>query len=117
MVINPTIPTERPAYQPGKDDDKSVGHFQRLATLLHCLRCGGELELQQTGFGCVACSTVFPVTDRVARFVESQGYAANFGFEWTRYARTQLDDESSQFSERQFLESTGFNPHELRGKL
>src|SRR5438876_9329176 len=110
MVFNTTVPTRQPAYQSRKNDDYSVEHFQRLATLLCCLRCGGELELQDAGFRCVACSTLFPITERVLRFVESQGYAANFGFEWTRYARTQLDDETSQLSEQQFLESTGFNP-------
>ena len=62
------------------------------------------------------CATIFPVTNGVLRFVESQGYAENFGFEWGKYARTQLDSEISNLSERQFIKSTGFTPEELRGK-
>ena len=97
-------------------DTSASAHFERLAPILRCLRCRGQLTLQDSGFQCCACSNVFPITNGVLRFVESQGYAENFGFEWTKYARTQLDDEVSNVSERQFLESTGFNPEELKGK-
>ena len=84
--------------------------------MLRCLRCKGELTLRDTGLQCRNCSTIFPVTNGVVRFVESQGYAENFGFEWGKYSRTQLDNEVSKLSEQQFVESTGFSPEELRGK-
>lgn len=96
--------------------ESSLEHFRPLLPLLRCLRCSGELEQADAGFRCPGCAAIFPITRRVARFVDSQGYAENFGFEWTRYARTQLDNEFSQLSEQQFLESTGFSPNELQGK-
>ena len=116
MVSKTTVPVEQSTSLVGKPDDYSIRHFQDLTGLLRCLHCSGELDLRETGFCCRNCSAIFPITNRVARFAESQGYAENFGFEWTKYARTQLDDEVSQISEQQFLESTGFTADELRGK-
>lgn len=107
MVADPTSGTQA---------DSSNNHFQRLTPMLRCLRCSGELESRQADLRCRVCSAIFPITNRVLRFVESQDYVKNFGFEWTKYSRTQLDNEMSQLSERQFLEYTGFNPDELRGK-
>ena len=101
---------------PGGREDYGVGHFQDLTALLRCLRCNGPLDLRDTGFGCRKCSATFPITNGVVRFVESQGYAENFGFEWSKYARTQLDNEVSQLSERQLVEYTGFSPDQLSGK-
>jgi 2-polyprenyl-3-methyl-5-hydroxy-6-metoxy-1,4-benzoquinol methylase len=97
-------------------DQSTAARFEPLLPMLRCLRCRGKLGIQESGLRCSNCSTLFPVTNGVLRFVDSQGYAENFGFEWTKYARTQLDDEVSNLSERQFLESTGFNPPDLKGK-
>ena len=85
--------------------------------MLRCLRCKGDLGLHDNGVQCRNCATIFPVTNGVLRFVESQGYAENFGFEWGKYSRTQLDNEVSNLSERQFVESTGFSPEELQRQM
>ena len=37
---------------------------------------------------------VWPVSDGIPRFVESQGYAGAFGFQWARHAQTQLDSHN-----------------------
>lgn len=116
MVSNTTVPAQQSTPQIGHREDYSVGHFQRLTEMLGCLRCSGQLDLRDTGFACRKCSATYPITNGVLRFVESQGYAENFGFEWSKYARTQLDNEVSQLSERQLLEYTGFNPDQLYGK-
>ena len=94
----------------------SFSRLHQLTPMLRCLRCRSGLELGSDRFTCRECSTVYPITNGVARFVESEEYAENFGFEWTKYARTQLDNEVSQVSERQFIESTGFDPAELGDK-
>jgi SAM-dependent methyltransferase len=47
--------------------------------------------------------------------VESEGYAGNFGFEWTIHRETQLDGASGE-SEASFRLKTGFKPDELKGK-
>jgi SAM-dependent methyltransferase len=48
------------------------------------------------------------------QFVEAQKYADSFGFQWSKYARAQLDDENSEII---FRRKTGFTPTELAGKL
>ena len=53
----------------------------------------------------------------IPRFVESQLYAGNFGFEWTVHRRTQLDDTSSNTSEQAFAQKTGLTPEDVRGQL
>ena len=116
MGSNTTAPVQEAVPQTISNQDSRVAHFERLAPMLRCLRCKCELALQNYGFQCRVCSSVFPITNGVLRFVESQGYAENFGFEWGKYSRTQLDNEISNLSERQFLESTGFSPAELKGK-
>jgi len=116
MVSKTPVPVELHTSRVGKPDNCRITHFQAVTGLLRCLHCSGKLELEDAGFSCRNCSAMFPITNGVARFVESKGYAENFGFEWTKYARTQLDDEVSQISEQQFLESTGFTADELHGK-
>jgi SAM-dependent methyltransferase len=116
MVSKTIVQAQERTSRTGKQESYAVEHFQGLTGLLRCLSCSGQLELQDTGFSCRKCSVIFPITNGVLRCVDSQGYAENFGFEWSKYARTQLDNEISQTSERQFLESTGFTPDELSGK-
>jgi SAM-dependent methyltransferase len=116
MVPDTKVSVEDPISPATSGHDSRAAHFERLIPMLRCLRCKGELALRDTGLQCRSCSAVFPITNGVLRFVETQGYAENFGFEWGKYARTQLDNEVSTLSERQFIESTGFSPEELKGK-
>ena len=116
MASNTTSATEEPISQARNSQGSRAAHFERLIPMLRCLRCKGDLGLHDNGLQCRKCSSIFPITNGVLRFVESQGYAENFGFEWGKYARTQLDNEISKLSEQQFIESTGFSPAELRGK-
>jgi len=88
-----------------------------VRAILRCPRCGGKLNDQPTGLECAACETAFPVVGGVVRFVEAEKYASSFGFQWSAYARTQLDDDESHESETDFRNRTGFGPDELRGKL
>jgi 2-polyprenyl-3-methyl-5-hydroxy-6-metoxy-1,4-benzoquinol methylase len=116
MISNITGPAEQPSSLSTNREDSSSARFARIAHKLRCLRCGAELLPQGSGLKCGVCSTVFPITNGVLRFVNSEAYAGNFGFEWTKYARTQLDSEVSNLSERQIRECTGFTPAELEAK-
>lgn len=94
--------------------------------LLICPKCSSELRLsgpaepsKDLHEGELKCRNAhnFPIIGGVPRFVSSELYVENFGFEWNLHARTQLDDTTSDESERVFRAKTGFTPEEIRGKL
>jgi 2-polyprenyl-3-methyl-5-hydroxy-6-metoxy-1,4-benzoquinol methylase len=89
-----------------------------LHAILRCLSCGGKLETEQSGgFLCPACKRVYPKVNGIARFVDTQHYAASFGFQWHRYQKTQLDHDEVREADRNFRIKTGLRPEELKGKL
>ena len=85
--------------------------------LLRCPNCRGPLNQQRTGYRCSGCGRSIPSVNGVARFVDAQNYADTFGFQWKRYARTQLDSNEVRDSEHHFRIKTGLNPQDLEGKL
>jgi len=88
-----------------------------LLALLRCVTCGSGLLLRGQGFSCPGCGQVFSERNGVVSFVEPQNYADSFGFQWKRYARTQLDHDEVRDSERHFRMTTGLTPDDLRGRL
>jgi SAM-dependent methyltransferase len=84
--------------------------------LLRCPDCGAGLTASADALACPAGHR-FPVVRGVPRFVDSELYVGNFGFEWNRHRRTQLDGPGSDESERTFRRKTGFTPADLAGKL
>jgi SAM-dependent methyltransferase len=82
---------------------------------LVCPSCREKLKAGERAFRC-AQGHVWPIKRGIPRFVASEDYAANFGFEWRRYKKTQLDRLGSRESERTFFEKTGLRPEDLRGK-
>ena len=94
-----------------------LGLPTEVLAFLRCPHCRGTLVERESGLSCSVCARIFPVVDGVVRFVEAEKYAGTFGFQWRKYARTQLDNEQSQDSETTFRRKTGFRPAELRGKL
>ena len=58
-----------------------------------------------------------PIVAGIPRFVPLDNYADNFGFQWNRFRKTQLDSHSGQsISRDRFLKSTGWTPDSLAGK-
>jgi len=47
---------------------------------------------------------------------EEMNYAESFGFQWNRFARTQLDEEGGRLSEERFFAQTRW-PRSLRGEV
>src|ERR1700690_2259030 len=89
-----------------------------LQAILRCLNCGGKLEADQSGgFVCPACKRAYPNVNGIARFVDTQHYAASFGFQWHRYQKTQLDHDEIRESDQNFRWKTALRPEELKGKL
>lgn len=94
--------------------------------LLACPECESDLTLSgsnqstsQLDSGELGCRNGhrYPVVHGIPRFVQSELYVGNFGFEWNLHSRTQLDDSASDESERTFRAKTGFTPEQLRGKV
>ncbi|MFZ0478102.1 MAG: class I SAM-dependent methyltransferase [Terriglobales bacterium] len=69
------------------------------------------------GFVCPGCKRAYPNVNGIGRFVDTQHYAASFGFQWHRYQKTQLDHDEVRESDRNFRMKTALRPEELQGKL
>lgn len=85
---------------------------------LKCTRCGhlGVSEAENS-VTCPACGCSFPVVNGVTCFVADQDYSGSFGYQWNRFARTQLDSASGKTqSSDTFLGKTGWPVAALRGK-
>jgi SAM-dependent methyltransferase len=95
---------------------------------LRCPLCKGLLQLcdevkrdgdrvQEGTLRCTACGASFPIFRFVPRFVRADNYAASFGLEWTRHARTQYDiNDGHALSEDRFFDETRW-PRDLRGEI
>jgi len=96
---------------------KPLGVADEVLSVLRCLSCQSPLEGRGADLVCVACGRKYPEVKGVIRFVEEQQYAGSFGFQWQVHALTQLDNASSDVSERDFRRRTGFRPEDIAGKL
>jgi SAM-dependent methyltransferase len=96
---------------------KSVDIYAEVMSILRCPSCRGMLREQEGGLSCPGCRSFYRSRNGTVRFVDNESYAGNFGFEWHKYAQTQLDQDGSCESEVGFCQKTGFSPEEIRGKL
>ena len=89
-----------------------------LAALLACPDCRTPLVQQEDELVCGRCQEHYPVVRDVPRFVEAKNYASNFGLQWNRFRRTQLDSYSGvSISRSRFFRQTGWDADALRGRL
>ena len=76
---------------------------ERLIQYLVCPNCHGKLDISslrrvdyngeiiEGQIDCKSCTSKFPITNYIPRFVSLKNYASSFGFQWNRHARTQID--------------------------
>jgi SAM-dependent methyltransferase len=85
--------------------------------LLRCVKCSGTgVSLVADTWVCPDCAARFPIVQGVARFVDSEAYTDSFGFQWTYFAKSQLDSANGTTRSRDtFVEKTGFRLERLRG--
>ena len=85
---------------------------------LKCVRCGAVgLRHNGNSWKCEGCTAQFPILAQVPRFVNEEIYSESFGFQWNRFARTQLDSASGTTRSRDtFVQKTGWSLNDLRGK-
>lgn len=98
-----------------------------LLELLRCPQTGQRLTLEATetsGDHCVSGWLVsedrvhrYAVRDSVPRFVPQSNYADNFGMQWNKFSRTQLDSYSGHpVSTERFWKATKWDPAAMAGK-
>jgi SAM-dependent methyltransferase len=98
-----------------------------LLDWLCCPQCGSGLALVQAheqygeieagSLDCRNCRVVYPIMRSIPRFVPSDNYAENFGFQWNRFRQTQLDSHSgTTISRTRFLRTSGWRPEQLAGR-
>jgi SAM-dependent methyltransferase len=60
---------------------------------------------------------VFPEVNGVVRIVSGDNYTDNFGFQWNKFSKTQIDREKKDFlvSKVRFFEETNWDPLSLKG--
>jgi SAM-dependent methyltransferase len=98
-----------------------------LMNLLVCPECASALELRFAADGgseiesgelvCTTCSRHYPIVRSIPRFVPVENYASNFGFQWNRFRKTQLDSHTGlPLSKDRFFASSGWTPAEMAGK-
>lgn len=85
---------------------------------LSCPRCRrGVPTAAEEGWCCSFCGATFPFERGVARFIDSEKYTVSFGFQWKKFATTQLDSVSKSSRSRDaFVEKTGWDLADLRGR-
>jgi len=98
-----------------------------ILKILRCPETGGQLRLEEPVFtdGCIRSGVLvtengqhrYIVKDFIPRFVSTSNYADNFGMQWNKFRRTQLDSYSGHsISADRFWRSTGWNSKDLMGK-
>lgn len=97
--------------------------FLRYAVCPSCrssLRLGRRVdgvagEIRSGCLQCKACDAVYPIRNYIPRFVSSTNYAASFGLEWKRHARTQLDSVNGTSVTRERFQRATRWPADLAG--
>lgn len=74
------------------------------------------LTLQSNGLQDDA-GNFFPLKAGAFRFVQDDNYTENFGYQWNKFAETQIDKSTSiQLSQKRFFAQTGWDKEDLEGK-
>jgi SAM-dependent methyltransferase len=95
-----------------------------LIEILRCPRSGERLRLEQPQYSderirsgwLVAESGAhrYPIREFIPRFAPESNYTDNFGMQWNKFRRTQLDSHSGQpISADRFWKQTGWKPEDI----
>lgn len=98
-----------------------------LLELLRCPKTGKRLTLKDPVYcdGQVQTALLvsedgqysYPIRDFIPRFVPESNYADNFGMQWNKFSKTQLDSHSGHpISADRFWKATGWKPEDIAGK-
>ena len=95
-----------------------------LIEILRCPKTGERLRLEQPQYSDERIQSGwlvtedglnrYPIREFVPRFAPESNYADNFGIQWNKFRRTQLDSYSGQpISANRFWTATGWRPEDI----
>ena len=98
-----------------------------LLSILRCPQTGQQLKLVEPKYQAsrvhsgwlVSTDGVqrYPIREFIPRFSPESNYADNFGMQWNKFRRTQLDSSSGKpISSERFWTSTGWSPEAISGR-
>jgi SAM-dependent methyltransferase len=98
-----------------------------LLEILRCPRTGQRLTLREPVFDgervrsgwldSADGAQRYPIREYVPRFVPESNYADNFGMQWNKFSRTQLDSFTGlPISGDRFWKATGWRPEDVAGR-
>ncbi len=77
----------------------------------------GQVIIDQGWLKSIDGSSRYPIRNGIPRFVPESNYADNFGMQWNKFSKTQLDSYSGHsISSDRFWKATGWNLDEIKGK-
>lgn len=89
-----------------------------LNTSISVINPFNGLPVSQQGESLIdRAGTTFPIIHGVPRFVPNDNYTANFGFQWNKFQKTQIDRENSNssYTKERFFAATGWDKEDLSG--
>jgi 2-polyprenyl-3-methyl-5-hydroxy-6-metoxy-1,4-benzoquinol methylase len=94
----------------------STDDLAGLIPYLQCPRCGkGVATAGENSLRC-ANEHLWPLIDGIPRFTSPSSYADSFGYQWTTFPQTQLDNNVRTESEKTFSVKTGLSPEDVEGQ-
>ncbi len=89
-----------------------------LSNIISCPKDNSELVEENSLFYCKECQSRYPIINAIPRFVPEENYANSFGFEWEKFAKTQVDsfNDVGQ-SVLRIQNGMGWFEEDVKGKL
>ena len=93
-----------------------VKEKKSMQEFICCKSCGNDVIFSESKVTCVSCGEAIDIVNNVIQ-VLSDGYHDNFGQQWNRFSRVQLDSfNGSNESENRLFSQSGLSPDDLKGK-
>ena len=97
---------------------------RRLLDILACPKCknvltlnGNEDPILEGQLVCESCSSTYPITNGIPRFVPVDNYASSFGYQWNEFRKEQIDTfNGTTLSADRLWSETGWQPNDLKSK-
>jgi len=74
-------------------------------------------EIMEGVLSCKTCGEQYKIVNGIPRFVSSEKYVGNFGYQWNKHRLTQLDNAHSKVSESTLKTKTSLAAENVKGKL